>query len=531
MKIAAIYARVSSTRQQQQETIASQIAALEHYAAEHDYQVAPQHLYQDDGVSGKTLDRPALDRLRDAAAQGEVETVLVLAPDRLARHFPYQYLLHEEFERAGVALIFTQYGFGSTPEERMLREVTGVFAEYERAQITERSRRGRLYRARQGQLWMKEAPYGYTYLPRTENCPGKLVINETEAEVLRQIFAWLVNEQLSTSQITRRLTQAGVRTRHGLSYWAPQTIAQIVRNTVYKGVFHYNKNQHLAPRQHQIQKSPAGKGLSTPLSSRVRRPREEWIAIPAPALIDDGTWEQAQQQLQINRERAGRNNKKHDYLLRSLLVCGHCQVRMTGRAGSLRTPRIRYDCPRKTPLRAPLSPCSSRGVAGWLIEELVWQSVSELLRDPQLLLDQYQLREQPQHGTPQQQEQQRLERRLSALGNEERRLLDAFQAGLLELPDLKERSLRIAEEETRLRQRFVTLKQQQQEQQRQVTLGATVEDFCRNLSAALENPSFETKRRILGLVVDKIEVLDDQITIKHMIPISNLHLQLNQPAF
>ena len=531
MKIAAIYARVSSVRQQQHETIASQIDALEHYATEHGYQVAPQHLYQDDGVSGKTLDRPALDRLRDAVGQGEVEAILLLSPDRLARHFPYQYLVTEEFERAGVEVIFTQHGFGSTPEERMLREMTGVFAEYERAQITERTRRGRLYRARQGQLWMKEGPYGYTYLPRTENCPGKLVINETEAEVLRQIFAWLINEQLSTPNIARRLNQAGVRTRHGLSYWSPRTIAQIVSNTVYKGVFHYNKNQHCAPQQHQIQKSSAGKGLSTPLSSRVRRPREEWIAIPVPALIEEQTWEQAQQQLQINRERAGRNNKKHDYLLRSLLVCGHCQVRMTGRAGSLLKPRIRYDCPRKAALRAPLSPCASRSLSGLMIEELVWQSVSQLLHDPQLLLDQYQLRQQPEHGTPQQQEQQRLERRLAGLGDEERRLLDAFQAGLLQLPDLKERSLRIAEEETRLRQRFVVLKQQQQEQQRQVTLGATIEDFCRNLSAALENPGFETKRRILSLVVDKIEVLDDQITIKHMIPISNLHLQLNHPAF
>ena len=531
MKIAAIYARVSSERQQQQETIASQLAALREYAEAHEYQVSPQHIYQDDGCDSKTLDRPALDRLRDAVAQGEVEAVLILEPDRLARKYAYQYLVVEEFERAGCPVVFTKYGFGDTPEERMLREMTSVFAEYEHAQITERCRRGRIYRARQGQLWMKEGPYGYTYLPRTENCPGKLIVNDVEAEVARNIFAWLIDEQLSSCQITRRLNQAGIRTRHGLSYWSPKTVAQIVRNTVYKGVFHYNKNQHVAPRQRQIRKLPADQGPTTPFGSRVRRPREEWIPIPAPALIDEQTWELAQQQLQINRERAGRNNKKHDYLLRSLLVCGHCQVRMTGRAGSLLKPQIRYCCPRKASLRAPLDPCPGHSLSGPMVEELVWHSVSELLRDPQLLLDQYQLRQQPQHGTPQQQEQQRLERRLSALGSEERRLLDAFQAGLLELPDLKERSLRIAEEETRLRRRFVTLKQQHQEQQRQATLGTTIEDFCRNLSAALDHPSFETKQRILRLVVDKIEVLDDQITIKHMIPTSNVHLQLNQSAF
>ena len=529
MKIAAIYARVSSTRQQQNENIASQLAALEQYAAEHNYQVVPQHIYKDDGYSGGTVDRPALDRLRDAVAQGELEAILMLSPDRLARHFAYQYIVTEEFERAGCQVVFTNHdGFGSTPQERMMREMTGVFAEYERAQIAERCRRGRLFRARQGQLWMKEAPYGYTFLPRTENCPGKLIINDAEAEVARNIFAWLINEQLSTGQIARRLSQAGIRTRHGLSYWSPRTVAQIVRNTVHKGVFHYNKNQHVVPRQRQIQKLPADKGPSTPFSSRVRRPPEEWIPIPAPALIDEQTWELAQEQLRINRERAGRNNQQHDYLLRSLLVCGHCQVRLTGRAGSRLKPQIRYYCPRQSPLRAPLNPCPGRSVAGPMIEELVWHSVSQLLRNPQLLLEQYQLRQDQDYGTPQQREQQRLERRLAALKREEQLLLDAYQADVMDLQVLKERSQRLAEEAARLGQGLSALKQQQQEQQRQATLGATVEDFCRNLNSALDDPSFETKRRILSLVVDKIEVLDDQITIKHMIPTSNVQLQLNQ---
>ena len=526
MKIAAIYARVSSTRQQQNENIASQLAALEQYAAAHDYQVSPTHVYQDDGFSGKTLDRPALDRLRDAVAQGELEAVLVLSPDRLARHFPYQYLVTEEFEQAGVEVVFAQHGFGSTPEERMLREVTGVFAEYERAQITERSRRGRLHRARQGQLWMREAPYGYSYLRRTENCPGQLLINDREAEVARQIFAWLIDEQLSTYKIAQRLTEAGIRTRRGLEAWAPQTVAQMIRNPVYKGVFCYNKHQQVVPLQRQI-RHPADKPLSTPTSSRRARPREEWIPIPAPALVDEETWALAQQQLQINHDRAARN-RKHDYLLRSLLVCGHCQVRMSGRSGSLRAPRQSYVCPRKSLLYAAFNPCPGRSLSGEAIERQVWESVAELLRDPQLLVAQYQLRQDQDYGTPQQQEQQRLERRQVALKGEEQRLLDAYQAGLLKMEVLKERSERIAQEQTRSGERLAALKQQQQEQERQAALGATVEDFCRNLNTALDDPSFETKRRILNLVVDKIEVLDDQITIKHMIPTSNVHLQLNQ---
>src|ERR1051325_116508 len=123
MKIAAIYARVSSLKQQLNENIASQLAALQQYAQQHNFHVGPQHIFQDDGYSGARLDRPALDRLRDAVAQGEVEAVLILSPDRLARQFAYQYIVVEEFERAGCEVIFTNHGFGATPAERMLREV------------------------------------------------------------------------------------------------------------------------------------------------------------------------------------------------------------------------------------------------------------------------------------------------------------------------------------------------------------------------------------------------------------------------
>src|SRR5262249_57944867 len=124
--------------------------------------------------SGASLDRPALDRLRDAVAAGELEAVLILSPDRLARQFAYQYVVTEEFERAGCRVVFVSHGFATTPAERMLQEMTGGFAEDERAQITERCRRGRLYHARQGRLWVPPAPYRYRYLPRAQTLPRRL---------------------------------------------------------------------------------------------------------------------------------------------------------------------------------------------------------------------------------------------------------------------------------------------------------------------------------------------------------------------
>jgi site-specific DNA recombinase len=524
MKIAALYARVSSAKQQLNENIASQVAAIEEYARQNEYQISPQHVYKDDGFSGARMDRPALDRLRDAVAQGEIEAVLILSPDRLARQFAYQYIVVEEFERAGCAVVFTSHNFGSSPADRMLREMTGVFAEYERAMITERGRRGRLYHARQGQIWMKEGPYGYTYIPRTGSCPGKLVINEAEAEVVRMIFRLLVDEQLSAYQINERLYESGIRTRHGKERWSSGTLINLMRNPVYTGVFYYNKKQYVpAKRRNMPGDGPPRKHNS----SRVARPKEDWIPINVPAIIDQETWDLAREQLQRNKERAPRNNKKFDYLLKGLLICGCCQLRMHGHAGVPSTRIRRYLCSHKESHHAG-SKCPNRTVQAEMIEGLVWQAVSELLRNPQILIDQYNQRQESDYGTPEQQEQQRLKRRLARLERESKRLIDAYQSGIIELDDLKERRERVAEECRRLEERLSSLEQQRQGQQRQAALATTVEEFCRNISAALDNPSFETKQKILRLVVERVEFVEDQITIKHMIPISDVRLQRDQ---
>ncbi|HEV2663808.1 MAG TPA: recombinase family protein [Blastocatellia bacterium] len=530
MKIAALYARVSSDRQHQQGTIASQLAALEQFARERDYQVAPQHVFQDDGYSGANLDRPALDRLRKAVLAGEIEAIIALSPDRLARHFPYQYVLVEELQQAGCRVIFTQArpgmeglkALGEKPEERMLEQMKSVFAEYERAQIAERCRRGRLHRARQGEIWLARAPYGYSYAPRTETCSGKLVINEEEAAVVRMIYSWLVDEQLPTYQIIKRLNQSGVRTRSGNERWAAATIGGIFRNPVYAGTYYYNCRQKAEVK---ISARAGDRQPKTRASWQTRRPKEEWIGISVPAIIARQTWDQAQEQRRVNRERAPRNNKRHEYLLRGLLVCGCCQVRMYGVSNhGVR----RYQCSRKETLRVSPEPCPNRTLSAAQIEEMVWQSVSELLRDPKLLVEQYQLRAQTFDETPAKQEQRRLARKLLALKREEERLIDAYQAGIVDLNILKERRARIAEEVSRLETRQMALEAQIEQQEQQQSLLNSLEEFTRSIQGSLDNPSFETKQKILRLVVDKIEFKEDEIGIKHLIPISNARLQLHR---
>jgi DNA invertase Pin-like site-specific DNA recombinase len=195
-RVAAIYARVSSDRQRREQTIQSQTVALRELAAERGLLVAEDLVFEDEGVSGAVLRRPALERLRDVAVEGRFEVLLCHAPDRLARRYAYQVLLLEEFQRAGVEVIFAKEPERSgTPEDELLRQFQGMIAEYERAQIAERCRRGKLHRARAGAVSvMARAPYGYRHVKRSEHADALFEIDETEAPVVREIFRRYLEE-------------------------------------------------------------------------------------------------------------------------------------------------------------------------------------------------------------------------------------------------------------------------------------------------------------------------------------------------
>ena len=144
---------MSSARQKKDQTIGSQTAALREHAAQNRLEVPEEWVFEDEGHSGATLVRPGLEALRDLAAQGCLDVVLVYSPDRLARKFAYQALLTEEFARAGVRVEFVKNGArGDSPEDQLLVQFQGMFAEYEKAQLMERYRRGKAHRARTGSV-------------------------------------------------------------------------------------------------------------------------------------------------------------------------------------------------------------------------------------------------------------------------------------------------------------------------------------------------------------------------------------------
>ena len=279
---AAIYARVSTDKQGRDQTIDSQLDALRRWATAHGHELKDDHVYIDEGYSGARLDRPALDRLRDAAREGEFDVVGVYSPDRLARRYAYQVLLLEEFRKAACDVEFIERPISDDPHDQLLLQIQGAIAEYERAVLGERFRRGKLQKARAGQWVAGQGPYGYRYVPKRDGVPGHLEIDEAEAEVVRMLYRWLIDERMTVRQILKRLAAGPWRPRNGKRLWSNSVVHRILSDPLYTGTAYANRYVLVVPRKPRS----AGPRAGLP-TCREPRPREEWIPIPVPAIIDE----------------------------------------------------------------------------------------------------------------------------------------------------------------------------------------------------------------------------------------------------
>ena len=323
MKTAAIYARVSSDRQKEEQTIASQTAALLQYAEAHGYSVPSQWIFQDEGYSGSVLVRPSLERLRDLVCEGSIEAVLIYSPDRLSRKYAYQVLLMEEFARQGVEIFFIHSPVATTPEEQLLVQLQGMIAEYERAQIAERTRRGKRYRAQGGLVnVLCGAPYGYRYVKKSENSTAFYEVIEEQASVVRQVYCLYTEEGWSIGAIVRWLNAQGIPTCRGKSLWERTTVWAMLRNPAYQGTACFGKTER-AERQKVTRLLRRRGGFSFRSSANKERPRKEWIAIPVPAIVSAETFALAEERLQQNKIFASRHTKEPT-LLQGMLICQVC---------------------------------------------------------------------------------------------------------------------------------------------------------------------------------------------------------------
>jgi site-specific DNA recombinase len=513
----AIYARVSTERQQERGTISSQLEALRTAAELDGLEVIEEFI--DDGYSGARLDRPALDRLRDAAEAGVFDTVLCLAADRLARVYAYQVLIIEELQRFGVSVRFLEGpAHGEDPGATLLVQMQGVIAEHERAKIAERYRRGKLYRARQGEIPFWKTSYAHRRVIPADGGPARIEIFEPEAEIVRLIFDAYVERGRSIRQIALDLSERGTPSPTGKAMWGTSTITRLLNNEAYIGTVYYNRREHY--------EGTGKRGARNRKTRHRERPREEWIPIPVPPIIDRNTFDRVKQVSRDNSKWNPRGAEWGVWLLRGLIECGHCHLgcnchRMRGRNG---TWHRYYYCRGHDPLRARsgMDRCPERNIRADELDEYVFAQVRQALLDHRQLLA---AERAVIAGTPADENElvaaqlKRLDNAIQSNERERGRLLDAYQAGLLELDELTNRTATITARREQLTQEKNVLTHRSAELATENRLRRRLAGFAEQVAASLDDLDTEGRRRLLRLVVEKIRVTGWRVEIHLKIPL------------
>src|ERR1700674_998561 len=524
MRVAAIYARVSSEQQREEHTIASQTAALIEFAQSHDLEVPKEWVFEDEGFSGAILERPGLERVRDLAAEGQIQVVLAYAPDRLSRKYAYQILLIEELAKHGVETVFVNAPQGTSAEDQLLVQFQGMIAEYERAQILERYRRGKRHRAKSGEVSvLSGAPYGYLYVRKTGDAPAVYQVFDAESHVVKQVYEMYTVENLSLGEIARRLNAQKAPTRKHGSRWERSTVWVILHNPAYRGAAAFGKTR-VAGRVRVTRTMRRRGGFVSSESDGHERPREEWIEIPVPALVSEESFARAQELLHENKIRSRRRTITPS-VVQGLVSCQKCGYAFSRTSTYTSARKIHYykcigsDSWRK--LGGPVC-YNKRCVRQDLLDQIIWTEVIRLLEDPTLIQQELDRRlAAARSSDPTKKHEQSLQRELTRVGNSLERLLTAYQEELLSLEQLRERMPPLRQREQTLRAELQAIADQTSDQATFLRLAETLAAFLGRLRSTADILDIMERQRIVRLVVKEVLIGDDNIVIRHSIPIAS----------
>jgi len=492
------------------------------FARKNGYAVPDEWVFEDEGFSGGSMVRPGLERLRDLAAEGHITAVLVYAPDRLSRKYAYQVLLVEEFGRNGVETIFVKAPRTDSPEDQLLLQFQGIIAEYERAQILERSRRGKRYRARQGQVSvLSGAPYGYRYIRRTDEAAAYYQIIQAEADAVRLVYDRYTVEHLSIGAITRLLNEQGVPTRKRITRWERSTVWAMLRNPAYKGTACFGKTE-IRPRQRVTRPLRMRGGVVNRNSVGHERPRIEWIEIPVPAIVSEETFALAQELLTVNKSHAPRRTIEPSICqgMVSCSKCGYALYRTSTRSSARKIHYYRcLGSDRWRHLNGAV--CDNRPVRQDLLDKIVWDEIVRLLENPRLIDEELKRRlEVAQKASPTQRRQESLQRDLARTRRSMERLMTAYQEDLLSLDELRNRMPELRQRKQAMHAELQSIVTQTQERAAQLRLAETLSAFLSRLRSSANTLDVIERQRIVRLLVKEILVSDDAITIRHSIPVT-----------
>jgi len=513
---AASYSRVSSQRQADEHTIDSQLCDIRARATRDKIKIDPTFEYIDDGYSGTELYRPALERLRDHVAVAMIDRLYVHSPDRLARNFAHQAIVLEEMGKCGCQVLFLNHdGLPDSPETKMLIQMQGMFAEYERAKIIERTRRGRRHSAAQGNVSVfGRAPYGYRYFRKSEEGKARWEIEPTECAAVQLMFEYVGQKGASLSAVCRELQSQGIRTRTGKADWDRATVRGILVNPAYYGEAQYGKKR-LAQRKPGARAKRGDPVVPRKAKVAVAAPLEEQVMIRVPEIVHKSLFEEVRLRMDENskHQRARQNGSKH--LLSGLLVCGKCGSAYCRQGGVKH--HYYYRCIGADKYRRNgATVCDNKSVKGNELESCVWSDLCNLLDNPDRLQSEFDRRQSESTGSSDSIAKQKkavneLRRRLD-------RLIDAYAQGLIEPLEFESRIGGLRSQHDREAAALASLQCDHSATSDPVAAGVALSALAAEVKEKLSTASYELKRNLLTLLIKRIEICLDEVRIVYKVP-------------
>jgi site-specific DNA recombinase len=359
-------------------------------------------------------------------------------------------------------------------------------------------------------------PYGYRLNPDRPRDPAGVWLDEAEAAVVRTIYDWYANEQSSLCGLAKHLQEQGVPTPSGKRIWSLCTLRAILRQPAYTGQVYACRYRYRPARTRRSATHPIGR----PHDSLVERPPEEWIPVATiPALVSQEQFDMVQRKLAHNQSFAKRNNTRHQYLLRAMVSCGLCQASCTARR--LQGGYMYYVCAGKAKAihSRKEEKCPARFSPAAQLDELVWQDLCAVVTHPESMT---QALERAHTGQWLPQElQARCEQIRQARGRlvqQIDRLTEAYLGSVIPLAEYQRRRHDLEQKGQALDNQERILTAQVDRHHQLAGLVASVEDFCQRVQAGLDHATFEQKRQLVELLIDRVVITNGDVEIRYVIP-------------
>jgi len=509
MKRVAVYMRVSTDGQKEEETYKSQWAELKERVELDKALLSPEHKYLDDGWSGSLLERPALDRMRIAAREKQFDIIYVYDKSRLARRFVYQEIVMEELEKLGIQVISLHDTNGTTMEDKLMSGMMGLINEFDRTRITERMRLGKMTKVRDRKKLLGYTPkYGYDYHLRIKGSnpqDGYLSVNEEQAKIVRLIFKLYGEQQLSKYGVRAALYERGIMpVKRKSKQWSTGVIDRMLRDKTYIGEHSYNKTESCEPknpRTHEKYKKHL-KG------SRKARPQEQWHKVQVEPIVERQLFDKVQVQLERNKRLNPRNNKKNNYLLSGLVQCP-CGFARTGDPSNGHT---YYRCTDRLNHSTGLRQCFNGGINTTVLDALVWNNIKQMLVNPNLIADY--AKKWQDNASPIEDQVNMLKKQINGLNEQVERLLSLYTTA-----DISEETYRTRKDDIATRRDKLVHEINDLENLLAIQPKLPLEKLVCGVLELLEEPDFNEKREIIKTVITKVVATQKEINVWGFIPL------------